>query len=108
MLAKKLIDVLRVFVDFEQNYSSMRFFDPAQPMETEMHTKVSQIGAKLSDELSKLQQPIEGMSCEQWKICARLRHIFHNVELYARMKEEMIFEYREFKLNKSKHNFRML
>jgi hypothetical protein len=33
-------------------------------METEMHTKVSQIGARLSDELSKLQQPIEGMSCE--------------------------------------------
>jgi hypothetical protein len=29
MLAKKLIDVLRVFVDFEQNYSSMRFLDPA-------------------------------------------------------------------------------
>lgn len=48
------------------------------------------------------------MSCEQWKICARLRHIFHNIELYVRMKEEMVSEYRGFKINKSKHNFRML
>ena len=73
-----------------------------------MHVKVAQIGGRLSDELSKLQQPIEGMSCEQWKICARLRHIFHNLELYVRMKEEMVTEYRDFKTNKSKNNFRML
>ena len=55
-----------------------------------------------------MQQPIEGLSSEQWKIGARLRHIFHNLELYVRMREEMIVEYREFKINKSKHNFRML
>ena len=32
----------------------------------------------------------------------------HNMEVYVKRKEEMIIEYKEFKLQKSTNNFRML
>lgn len=50
-IAKKLIETLRTFVDFEQNYSSMRFLDSNQPIETDMYVKMEQIGSKLSEEI---------------------------------------------------------
>ena len=53
-------------------------------------------------------QPMEGLSSESWRIYGRLRHLLHNMEVYVKRKEEMIVEYREFKVHKSTNNFRML
>lgn len=101
-LLKHIIIVLQAFVDFEQNYHTMRFLDTAQQMDysNPLHVRVQQVGEKLAKVLIGLQQPIDGFASLQWWICARLRHIFHNMEVYITKKQYMSIEYKEFKQSK--------
>ena len=106
-ISKDFIEVLNLFVDYEQSYLTMGYFNAdfvIMPQDS-LYVKLSNLSTRLEGVISEIELPKEnGGATKRWWQVARIRHILHNIEVYYKAKEKMIIEYKNLKTKRTKND----